>query len=125
MPARAALLIASLAFLTFFVGLGRPAITDSDEAFYAQAGREMVETGDWTTPRYNGGYRFEKPVLFYWLVALAYLAAGAGELAARAPSALAGLGLALAAFACARAAGTTTRRRSSPGPSASPASGTC
>ena len=101
MSARAALL-AGLAFLTFFLGLGRPAITDSDEAFYAQAGREMVETGDWVTPRYNDGYRFEKPVMFYWLVALAYLPAGAGEFAARLPSALAGLGLVLAAFACAR-----------------------
>ena len=96
------MLLAGLAFLTFFVGLGRPAITDSDEAFYAQAGREMVESGDWVTPRYNRQHRFEKPVLFYWLVALAYLAAGAGELAARLPSALAGLGLVLAAFACAR-----------------------
>ena len=101
MSARATLL-AGLAVLTFFVGLGRPAITDSDEAFYAQAGREMVETGDWVTPRYNGEHRFEKPVLFYWLVALAYLPAGAGEFAARLPSALAGLGLVLAAFACAR-----------------------
>ena len=96
------MLLAGLAFLTFFIALGRPAITDSDEAFYAQAGREMVESGDWVTPRYNGDYRFEKPVLFYWLVALAYLPAGASELAARAPSALAGLGLVLAAFACAR-----------------------
>ena len=97
-----ATLLAGLAILTFFVGLGRPAIMDSDEAFYAQAGREMVETGDWVTPRYNGEYRFEKPVMFYWLVALAYLPAGAGEFAARLPSALAGLGLVLAAFACAR-----------------------
>ena len=96
------MLLAGLAFLTFFVGLGRPAITDSDEAFYAQAGREMVESGDWVTPRYNGQHRFEKPVLFYWLVAFAYLGAGVGEAAARAPSALAGLGLVLAAFACAR-----------------------
>ena len=101
-PFARATLLAGLAFLTFFVGLGRPAITDSDEAFYAQAGREMVETGDWVTPRYNGEYRFEKPVLYYWLVALAYLPAGAGEFAARLPSALAGLGLVLAAFACAR-----------------------
>ena len=96
------MLLAGLAFLTFFVGLGRPAITDSDEAFYAQAGREMVESGDWVTPHYNRQPRFEKPVLFYWLVALAYLAAGIGEFAARVPSALAGLGLVLAAFACAR-----------------------
>ena len=97
-----ATLLVGLAFLTFFAGLGRPAITDSDEAFYAQAGREMVETGDWVTPRYNGEYRFEKPVLFYWLVAIAYLPAGAGEFAARLASALAGLGLVLIAFACAR-----------------------
>ncbi len=102
MPSARATLLAGLAILTFFVGLGRPAITDSDEAFYAQAGREMVETGDWVTPRYNGEYRFEKPVMFYWLVALAYLPAGAGEFGARLPSALAGLGLVLAAFACAR-----------------------
>lgn len=102
MPTARATLLAGLAFLTLFAGLGRPAITDSDEAFYAQGGREMVESGDWTTPRYNGQYRFEKPVLFYWLVALAYFAAGVGEAAARAPSALAGLGLVLIAFACAR-----------------------
>ncbi len=101
-PSARATLLAGLAFLTFFVGLGRPAITDSDEAFYAQAGREMVESGDWVTPHYNRQYRFEKPVLFYWLVAVAYLTAGAGEFAARMPSALAGLGLVLAAFACAR-----------------------
>ena len=68
--------------LTFFVGLGRPAITDSDEAFYAEAAREMVDGGDWITPRYNDEYRFEKPVLYYWLAALGYLAVGVGEGAA-------------------------------------------
>ncbi len=88
--------------LTFFVGLGRPAITDSDEAFYAEAAREMVERGDWVTPHYNGEYRFEKPVLYYWLAAFGYLAVGVGEGAARFPSALAGLMLVLTTFACAR-----------------------
>ena len=88
--------------LTFFVGLGRPAITDSDEAFYAEAAREMVDGGDWITPRYNDEYRFEKPVLYYWLAALGYLAVGVGEGAARFPSALAGLVLVLTTFACAR-----------------------
>jgi len=67
---RHAVILAGVCVLTFFVGLGRPALTDSDEAFYAQAGREMVETGDWVTPRYNGEIRFANPVLFYWLFAL-------------------------------------------------------
>ena len=95
-------LLVGLCALTFFVGLGRPAISDSDEAFYAQAAREMVESGDWITPHYNRQYRFEKPVLFYWLAAVAYLVIGVGELAARVPSALAGLVLALTTYACAR-----------------------
>ena len=88
--------------LTFFVGLGRPAITDSDEAFYAEAAREMVDRGDWITPHYNDEYRFEKPVLYYWMAALVYQAVGVGEGAARFPSALAGLVLVLTTFACAR-----------------------
>ena len=98
---RVALLVA-LCVLTFFVGLGRPAIMDSDEAFYAEAAREMVEGGGWVTPLYNGEFRFEKPVLYYWLAAIAYLVAGVGESAARFPSALAGLVLVLTTFACAR-----------------------
>ena len=102
-------LLVLLCVLTFFVGLGRPAITDSDEAFYAQAAREMVEGGDWLTPHYNGQYRFEKPVLYYWLAAVGYLVTGVGELAARLPSALAGLVLVLTTFACARRIGSGKR----------------
>ncbi len=98
---RVAVLI-GLCGLTFFVGLGRPAITDSDEAFYAEAAREMVDRGDWVTPHYNDQYRFEKPVLYYWLAAVGYLTVGVGEGAARFPSALAGLVLVLTTFACAR-----------------------
>ena len=101
MPTRVSVLVL-LSILTFFVGLGRPAITDSDEAFYAEAAREMVEGGDWTTPQYNGQDRFEKPVLYYWLAALAYLVAGVSETAARFPSAMAGLVLVLTTYACAR-----------------------
>ena len=41
---RALLLV--LAALTFFVGLGRGAITDADEAFYAESALEMVESGN-------------------------------------------------------------------------------
>ena len=91
-----------ICLLTFFAGLGSPAIADSDEAFYAESAREMVESGDWLTPHFNYVYRFEKPVLYYWLAAAAYLVAGVGEAAARFPSALSGVGLTLLAFVSAR-----------------------
>ena len=101
MPRHAVVLVGVCA-LTFFVGLGRPALTDSDEAFYAESAREMIERGDWLTPYYNGEPRFEKPVLYYWLVAASYLAAGTSPGAARFPAALAGVGLVLVTFFCAR-----------------------
>ena len=96
------MVLVAVCVLTFFVGLGRPALTDSDEAFYAESAREMIERGDWLTPYYNGQPRFEKPVLYYWLVAAAYVAAGPSPGAARLPAALAGVGLVLVTFACAR-----------------------
>jgi len=95
-------ILLAVASLAFFAGLGRAAITDSDEAFYAEAAREMVTSGDWTTPRYNFEDRFQKPVLYYWLAALAYEAAGVTAAAARAPAALAGLGTVLLTWACGR-----------------------
>lgn len=84
------------------MGLGRGAIADSDEAFYAEASREMVETGDWLTPHYNYQPRFQKPVLYYWLTAGTYLVTGPTETGARLWSAFSGLGLVLVTAACAR-----------------------
>ena len=91
-----------LAALTFFAGLGRGAITDSDEAFYAEASREMVASNDWLTPYYNYEKRFQKPVLYYWLTSATYLVTGASELGARLWAALAGVGLVLVTAACGR-----------------------
>ena len=91
-----------LATLTFFAGLGRGAITDSDEGFYAESAREMVLTGDWLTPHYNFEPRFQKPVLYYWLTAATYLISGPTEFGARLWAALAGLGLVMVTAACGR-----------------------
>lgn len=91
-----------LAALTFFAGLGRGAITDSDEAFYAESSREMVASGDWITPHYNYEPRFQKPVLYYWLTSATYLVTGASEMGARLWAALAGFGLVLVTAAAGR-----------------------
>jgi 4-amino-4-deoxy-L-arabinose transferase-like glycosyltransferase len=98
----AVLLLVAVAALAFFAGLGRPAITDSDEAFYAEAAREMVAGGDWLTPHFNFEYRFQKPILFYWITAGFYKVAGVDEVPARLGAALAGLGIVLIAFAVGR-----------------------
>jgi 4-amino-4-deoxy-L-arabinose transferase-like glycosyltransferase len=92
------LILIAVCSLTLFAGLGRPPITDSDEAFYAEGAREMVDGGDWLTPHFNYENRFEKPVLYYWLVASTYTLLGVDEGSARLPSALAGLSLALLTF---------------------------
>jgi 4-amino-4-deoxy-L-arabinose transferase-like glycosyltransferase len=96
------LILGLICFLTFFAGLGRGAIGDSDEAFYAEAAREMIESGDWITPYYNYELRFQKPILFYWLVAAAYQVAGVSEAAARAPSAFSGFLLAVLTYLAGR-----------------------
>lgn len=99
---RHALILVLAAGLTFFLGLGRGAIGDSDEAFYAEAAREMVESDNWLTPYYNYELRFQKPILYYWLSATAYEFTGINEAAARVPSALTGLGLVLITWLVAR-----------------------
>jgi len=99
---RSILSLTLLAAFTFFLGLGRPAITDSDEAFYAEASREMVESGDWLTPRFNYENRWQKPVLYYWLTAATYSVTGPTEWSARLWSALSGLGLVLLTWGAAR-----------------------
>jgi 4-amino-4-deoxy-L-arabinose transferase-like glycosyltransferase len=95
-------ILALTCLLTLFAGLGRGAISDSDEAFYAEASREIVQSRDWLTPRYNYEPRFQKPILYYWAAALAFEIAGVSEAAARFPAALAGLGLVLVTYACGR-----------------------
>ena len=91
-----------LCFFTFVLGLGRQAITDADEAFYAEASREMVESSDWLTPKFNYQNRWEKPVLYYWLTSATYLITGPTEFAARLWAALSGVGLVLLAWGIGR-----------------------
>ena len=62
-----------------------------DEKRYIQSTKEMVESGDYITPRYHGKLRFQKPILFYWLIVLSYKLFGVGILGARFPSIISAL----------------------------------
>ncbi|HEY7676021.1 MAG TPA: glycosyltransferase family 39 protein [Candidatus Methylomirabilis sp.] len=87
--------VSLLAGFLFFTRLGAVGLFDADEPAFAVAAREMRESGDWVTPTFNGQPRFDKPVLFYYLVVLAYAAFGVNEFAARFWPALAGVCLAV------------------------------
>ncbi|MEM1170202.1 MAG: glycosyltransferase family 39 protein [Cyanobacteria bacterium P01_H01_bin.35] len=77
-----------LAWLAFFCNLGNIGLIDETEPLFAEAARQMVETGDWITPYFNGETRFDKPPLIYWLMAIAYHLFGINEWSVRLPSAI-------------------------------------
>ena len=82
-----------IATFLFFFKLGSIYLFDVDEAVFSEATREMVQTGDWITPHYNYINRYDKPILFYWLMALSYRLFGINEFGARFSSAAMGVAL--------------------------------
>lgn len=87
-----------IATLMSLIGLQSFTLFDVDEAVFAQATKEMVRSGDYITPTYNGENRYDKPILFYWLMAIAYKIFGINEFSARLPSAVAGVLLSSSIF---------------------------
>lgn len=84
---------ALLAWVALFWRLGEPTFWDPDEAHYAVTTRELLTTGDWLAPTYNGEPFFDKPILFHQLQAIAMTVSGSTELGARLVPALAALTL--------------------------------
>lgn len=56
----------------FFMAISDSSVWDANEAFYVQTPREMIESGDWIVPEFNGKPRLNKPPLSYWLIAVFY-----------------------------------------------------
>lgn len=73
--------------------IGRSTLSRIDEGQIAEVSREMVEFGDWVTPRIGGTPFGPYPPLAYWLFAASGAAFGFNEFAMRLPTALASLGL--------------------------------
>lgn len=84
-------LVILLAMTLLFSKLGTNGLPNYDDCYYAQKAKEILQTGDWMTVRFNGYPRFDNPPFFLWLVALSYKAFGVSEYAARFPSALLGV----------------------------------
>ncbi len=78
-------------YICYFSHLGAIGFVGPDEPRYAWIARDMMETGDWVTPRLYGKPWFEKPPLFYWGAALSFKLFEVSEAAARLPSAVSAL----------------------------------
>lgn len=90
--------LVSLCLFLFFFGLGRRALWDVDEGMHAATAKDMVLSGDWVTPTFNGEPFFDKPILFTWLISISFVSWGFSEFAARFPAAAIGLACVLVTY---------------------------
>ncbi|HEX2226806.1 MAG TPA: glycosyltransferase family 39 protein [Candidatus Binatia bacterium] len=85
-----------------FANLGGAAFFEPDEGRNAEKAREILLLNDWVTPHHNFLPTLDKPMGFFWPVALSFTLFGFSEWAARLPSALAALGCLLLTYQFAR-----------------------
>ncbi|HYC23839.1 MAG TPA: glycosyltransferase family 39 protein [Candidatus Bathyarchaeia archaeon] len=78
-PALAALGLVALCLLVYLPGLTSIPPVDRDEARFAQASRQMIETGDLVLPRFQSSARLQKPIGIYWLQVAAAALTGAAN----------------------------------------------
>ncbi len=77
--------------LFFIPGIGTVHLFDWDEANFAEASREMMESGNYSQVTINYQPFYEKPPLFFWLQTLSMRAFGVSEFGARLVDALTGI----------------------------------
>lgn len=82
------MLLACLSGALLFGNLSYPLI-EPDEGRYAEVSRHMLVSGDWIVPMLHRQPFYDKPPLFYWLVAASFHVFGIGEATARLVPALA------------------------------------
>src|ERR1700751_4417990 len=105
---RAAAILALVSLILFLPGFFQIPPVDRDEAYFAQATRQMIETGDYVDIRYQDAVRYRKPVGIYWLqAAVVNTASALGVPKARekiwlyrVPSLIGAIGAVLATFWC-------------------------
>ncbi len=73
-------------------------LLDRDEPRFAEASREMIESGNLIVPTFNHAPRYAKPPLVYWCQVACFKIFGQNAFAARLPSLVATAGTALLLF---------------------------
>ena len=61
-----------LCMLFFFLGNNLVHLTDPDEAFYSLTAKEMTARHEWLSPYIFNQPQFEKPILTYWFIKIAF-----------------------------------------------------
>jgi 4-amino-4-deoxy-L-arabinose transferase-like glycosyltransferase len=74
---RAVIFLVLLSLVAFLPGFFQIPPVDRDEARFAQATKQMVQSGDYVDIRFQDEVRYKKPVGIYWLQALAVKAGAA------------------------------------------------
>ncbi|MDQ6998987.1 MAG: glycosyltransferase family 39 protein [Mariprofundus sp.] len=92
----------TLCAINFFAFLGGHTLWDVDEPNNAVCASEMLLAGNWWVPMFNGDYRFDKPIMIYWLMMPIDALFGVNEWSARLPSALSLTGLVLVVWGMTR-----------------------
>jgi 4-amino-4-deoxy-L-arabinose transferase-like glycosyltransferase len=82
--------------------LGSASLYEPDEGRNSEKAREILLLKDWLTPHENFYPVLDKPIFFYWLIAISYKIFSFSEWAARLPSACAGLGTILLVYSFVR-----------------------
>lgn len=67
----------------YFLGSWNLPITDNTESNYAETAKEMIQAGDYFSPRIFGNFWFDKPIMFYLELIMAFKFFGMTDLAAR------------------------------------------
>src|SRR5207344_3115481 len=83
----ALLAAAAGALLVLFLRLGSYPLLDPDEARFARTSVEMMRSGDYVVPTFEGEPRLVKPPLLHWVQAALFQLGGPSEFLARLPAA--------------------------------------
>lgn len=69
--------------IVYFAGSWMLPVTDPVESNYTLTAKEMLESGDWVSPRIYGNFWYDKPAFFYWELIAAFSIFGINDFAAR------------------------------------------